>query len=175
MASKFLAWEIGTLLWLGGALTLLRIGTVEGYAESNALCGPWGCLPPTAALVAMHGFWFMVLGLLCAFTIGLGDPIRVRQIGRILASIGLLGLIGFLGWVFFTWQSAYGAMTSHRFAMRFLHFLLTKTDVPVMQCGIAGVVLMAVVLRSRPARTGNNAGADCSIQVATLANSSDAG
>jgi hypothetical protein len=142
MTRKRLAWEVVTLIWLGGALSLLRVGTREGYAESDALCGPWGCLPPTAALVSMHGFWLMVLLLLSGLSIGLLEPKRLGQVARILISAGILGLVAFVCWSIFSWQQIYGDMSARTFARRFLHLLVTNTDWPVVQCVLAGMVLV---------------------------------
>ncbi len=142
MSRKRLAWELVTLIWLAGTMSLLRMGTLEGYADSDVLCGPWGCLPPTAALMAMHGFWLMLLGLLGGFLIGFFGPARAGRGGRIFVSTSLLGLIGLLGWAIFTWNQSYGEMTPRRFAMRFLHLLVTNTDLPFVQRELMGVVLL---------------------------------
>lgn len=66
---------------------------------------------------------------------------RLRRAGVVGCAIGLVGLAALLGWAVISWEARYGAMTSQAVGLRFLYLLATETALPVVQCGLAGLVL----------------------------------
>ena len=138
--------------WLAIALVILRLGDTPGYTESCPLEGPWGCLPPPAALAALHAFWLMVLAPLVAWTILNLDRQRLKCVGAIACTVGLVGLLALLGWAIATGQDWYGELTAWLVGFRLFFLIATSTQLPVVQCVLVGLVLW---VSSRMKRVGD--------------------
>lgn len=130
---------------LFGTLQIHRASGLMGHA----ICGPWGCGPPLAALVGYHAFW-LVLILPVAMIAGRRLSGRtVHVLGKTLVAIGLVGAVVLLavdGVQF--WQSS---GKPQYLLQRGLFRLVTFVDIPLMQLGLAGWLLR------RTGRCGNRA------------------
>jgi hypothetical protein len=70
------------------------------------------------------------------------NPRRLRRLGAVVGTVGLVGLLAFACEVVLTWRSGYGDMTAGTVGRRFVYLLATRTEVPVVQCVLAGVALL---------------------------------
>ena len=66
-----------------GAFGALQLGRLE---LGHSICGPWGCGPPTEALLAMHCFWLVSL-LVAAFALKQSFPISELETGGLVRDI----------------------------------------------------------------------------------------
>lgn len=105
----------------------------------HAICGPWGCGPPVAALIGYHGFWLLVL-LLPAWLFKqqvASDTTQRIGLGLIfVAAIGIVLLLAFDGWQ--NWQ--HERMRPY-LVQRLLFRLATFVDFPLVQLALIGVWL----------------------------------
>ncbi len=63
----------------------------ENEAHSN--CRPWGCGPPTSALIAWHGFW-LVLAIPPSIVLRRTmSPRRLRIVGLLFITVATFSLI----------------------------------------------------------------------------------
>ena len=118
----------------------------------HTICGPWGCGPPTSALLAMHSFW-LVTGLALAAAARVAFPAwDWRRIGwgLVACSLGLALIIGVED--FLTWRPDAWNPEGRYLWQRFLFRLATLHDFPVTQVAIAGCLLALV-----PSRAGKGA------------------
>ena len=107
-------------------------------------------MPPPASLLALHGFWLMVFGLLSVLAIQFLKPRTVRLGGLMLAAAGLVGLVVLLCWAAFTWEPGYGTRTATAVARRFAFLVVAGFDMPFVQCVFFGALLWAALPRPRP-------------------------
>jgi hypothetical protein len=108
------------------------------------------------ALVALHGFWLMTISLVAGLAVGFLSFPRLRQLAFALLGVGFVGLMALMAWAVVTWRTGYGDMTAAMFGRRFIYLLAILTDLPIVQCGLAGAVLLVVAQWSR-GRTGRRA------------------
>jgi uncharacterized membrane protein len=101
----------------------------------------------------------MVISPLVGFAVVYLDRRRVRRVGAAVAAAGLVGLLAFLGWAVLTWNTSYGVMTGWAVGMRFVYLVATATALPVVQCGLAGVVMLIATRRTQN-RAGESRRAD---------------
>lgn len=132
--------------WLIAAVAVLAVAAVP-FDSGEALCGVWGCLPPLPAVVAMHLFWFVVLGAgVHAAAVLL--PGLVRPLGFVLVLAAVAGAAVVLGGDLSRWlehtPDYYQSFWPHRLA----YTLGTKTDLPLVQALAAGAVSLALAKRS---------------------------
>lgn len=83
----------------------------------------------------------MVIGPLIVVAVAYLDKRRLRWIGLLACAVGLSGLFAFFGWAVVTWEARYGTMTGSTVGLRLIYLLATGTDLPVIQVGLAGVIL----------------------------------
>src|SRR5437764_1500192 len=60
-------------------------------------------MPPLQALAALHGFWFMILGLPLVWVIRQASPSRLWQIRRVLLLLSLTGIAVVIGHTLLVW------------------------------------------------------------------------
>ena len=73
---------IGLLVWGAALFGILQIGLASGSGlHEHSICGPWGCGPPTSALLGWHGFWLLLAGPLVGIAIYAWPARRLRNLG----------------------------------------------------------------------------------------------
>ena len=126
-------------VWAGATFGVLALERLPGdYAHDY--CGPWGCLPPLQALVAMHGFWLMLMVPPTAWLLGHVSPGRLCLAGATAFWVGAFGLAVVMGRGLLGWLDATGGL--HHYAIqRMLYVAVTATDLPFGQAALMGIVL----------------------------------
>ncbi len=105
----------------------------------HSVCGPWGCGPPSAALLAMHTFWLLTLvpAAFVAVRISPGMEWRMIGLGLLTTAVVAIVMIGVAD--YFMFQKDY--LSPVYVWQRFLYRLATLSDVPVVQLALAGLAL----------------------------------
>jgi hypothetical protein len=101
-------------------------------------------MPRLQALVALHGFWMMLLVLPTAWLLVRASPIALRVTGAAVFWGGILGLTvvagrGLVNWLLTSWESSW-QFAGHRL----LYVAATETDLPFGQIALAGAVCLLV-------------------------------
>ncbi|MFQ5731007.1 MAG: hypothetical protein ACE5KM_03520 [Planctomycetaceae bacterium] len=137
------------VLTMFGALQIRAIPD-EAFGSSHSVCGPWGCGPPTKALVTMHAFWFAALLPPVVFA-ALRWPVRVgRWLGAALIVAGMTGLLGVAAWEYAHWWRLVGESQRQYAGQRYLFALATLVDAPIVPALLGGVTVMGIaVTRNR--------------------------
>lgn len=140
--ARFATWIALLSLWallIYGASSLRHLQDATGHS----VCGPWGCGPPTGALLAMHMVWLAVL-LPPTLVIPAGfqlSPPTWRSTGVLLMIIGLLGVLAIVGWQWFVWLPQAGPNGWRYIWQRCGFALATTVDVPPLQIFLVGLIL----------------------------------
>ena len=120
-------------LW--GVLQLRRFGD----AAAHSFCGPWGCGPPTLALLGVHGFWTAVLvpaAVLSARRVSRRTAVRGAAAA---VAIGLAGTAAHVGWDLWASLDPVTGLKRRYVAQRMLFAAMNQTDVPLLPLAAAGV------------------------------------
>jgi hypothetical protein len=150
--SAALRWSLGLLAWGAAALAALAINAFPGE-YSHALCGPWGCLPPLQALVAMHTFWVVLLVPPTAFALRRLSPSGLRFLGAVVAGGGVVGVAVLIVRDLVAWDPYMQEENRLYVLARAAYAVAMMTDVPLCQLTIAGLVFaVAGLRRGRDAR-----------------------
>ena len=131
----------GLLLWCAGLLGVLQIGRVGFGANAHSICGPWGCGPPTSALVAWHGFWLVLAAPFVGLVIRYWPARRLRAVGLLALGAAGLMVMGIVIWEAATWLPLVSGQYRIYFAHRILFSLVTLTDIPVILVSCAGMAM----------------------------------
>jgi hypothetical protein len=136
--SPRIRWLVLASAWAGATFGVLALERIPGdYAHD--CCGPWGCLPPLQALVAMHGFWLMLMVPPTAWLLGQASPAGLRIAGATAFWVGAFGLAVVMGRGLLGWLDATGGL--HPYAVRrMLYVAVTATDAPFGQVALTGIV-----------------------------------
>jgi hypothetical protein len=160
--------------WAGATFGVLALERIPGdYAHDY--CGPWGCLPPVQALVAMHGFWLLLMVPLAGWLLGRASPGLLRLAGAFAFWAGVLGLAVVMGRGLLGWLDATGSL--YPFAVRhMLYVAVTATDLPFAQAALTGIVLWLVGChRTRAGRVRTSGQAVVAEMPSSLSAASSAG
>jgi len=127
----FTAWGIS----LFGVLQIQILENRWGHS----ICGAWGCGPPLAALVAYHGFWFLLILPLAVLLSYQLHPANSRRVGLVVfaiatAAIALVVVVDAINF----WQYPTGR---NYLVQRCLFRLATYVEFPLIQLALAGLVL----------------------------------
>ena len=145
--------EYTGVLVIWGVLLLAALSMHDmSYLDRHSVCGPWGCGPPTNALLAMHVGWCAAIWPpLFYFPWRLKwAPQRVRTIGAALFTLGVIGLLGTVTWQWVVWLPDASRSARTYFWHRCGFSILVITDWPLMQATIGGALLW---IWRRPVRT----------------------
>jgi len=142
--SETLGKSLWLAVWVAAMYGSLQLHHIEA-SFGHAICGPWGCGPPTMALVGYHAFWLLLIvppAMVASFYLPADRAIRI---GSILAILGL----GALAWVVIAdginfWQTARG---SKYLLQRILFRVATFVDFPLGPLGLAGLAMRWLGLR----------------------------
>src|SRR5262245_53731775 len=151
--SRTLRLGLGVLAWSGLTYGVLSLRLLPGD-YTHQFCGPWGCLPPLQALVAMHGFWIVVVAPPTAWAIRTYQPRARRVIGFSLMALGALGIGIVVAWESWTWTHRYGAAWRNYLPQRLLAATITTTDAPLLEILAAGIAV-SIAARRAPGDAGN--------------------
>ena len=97
-------------------------------------------MPPLQALVALHGFWFMLAGAAVLLAVKRSSPHMLLLGGRAAAAVGLLGLFVLVGHDLVTWLGESPAEFRVYAFQRMVFCLGTNTDMPLLPLAMAGAV-----------------------------------
>ena len=135
-------------VWIVAMFGTLQIHQFEGIL-GHAICGPWGCGPPVAALLGYHGFWWVLLLLPAWVMKHRFTGMTLRRLGNSLCLLAVVGIVVLLtgeGWQF--WQRE---ANRQFFGQWCLFRLATFVDFPFVQLGAMGLWLR----HPRPGGTAN--------------------
>jgi hypothetical protein len=143
MATHVSGWKVGTVaaVWGGAVLLVLQVHQLRlpGTYE-HSVCGLWGCGPPLQALLAMHGFWLVLLSLPVGLCCGLLAPRRLLAVSLLAVVLGTAGIAGVVAWEAEHWLPIASELQRDYFLQRCLFAVGTMTDVPLVQFVLAGFV-----------------------------------
>jgi hypothetical protein len=134
--------SIRNLIWFAAwgvsLFGILRVHFIEGQWD-HALCGAWGCGPPLAALISYHGFWLLFLLPLTVLLSGQLLPANSRRIGIVVFTMATAAIIVVV--VADAISSSQHATDQSYLIQRGLFRMATYVDFPLIQLGIAGLIL----------------------------------
>jgi hypothetical protein len=113
-------------------------------------------MPPTQALVALHGFWIMVFTPIVILAKRSLSAVSLRRIGEALIAVGILGIVGIAIYQQLTWVAEARLERRSYLIQRTLFLLFTKADYPLIPITLAGLVLWGLGWRRKNAVTGGN-------------------
>ena len=134
------------VLAIGGVWGLAAYGALclNQLPLGHSLCGPWGCGPPTAALLAIHAFWLVTtLAVVAVLRVSFPNWNWLR-IGLGISATALLLVLVTGVWDFFTWRPDPWNPEGMYLWQRFLYRLATLPDFPILQLAVAGALLMVL-------------------------------
>ncbi len=135
---------VGASLWGVGLYGVLQVGLASASdLHSHALCGPWGCGPPLAALLAWHGFLLLGTAPIVAIAACRSTATQARIAGRVLLGLGILLLTGVGTWEVMTWLPRISPGEPTYFFHRYAFAVVTMTDLPIFPLLLAGIVMLA--------------------------------
>jgi hypothetical protein len=108
-------------------------------------------MPPLQALVALHGFWLLLLLPSAVWAACRWSPRRLRLLGSTLVAVGTLGLAIVAIREAATWLPSVPDEQARYLPHRLIFVVASLTDVPLVQLALAGTVCY-VVGRLRMAR-----------------------
>jgi hypothetical protein len=139
---RLVTWGPAAYIWLAalyGALQLQRLPV--GSFGGHDVCGPWGCGPPTAVLLACHVFWVALICPPAVFAASRLPAKFVWHLGIGLVAVGLFGLVGVAVWEATTWLPQASAWQRHYIGQRYLFALVTLVEAPIAQSLLIGAGL----------------------------------
>ena len=130
-------------VWFAALYGALQIHNVP-YNWGNGICGSWGCGPPTQALVAYHGFWFVFVTGPAGLALRTSTAVTVRNVGIALVAVGVLALLAILIQDLFSWLPTFAETIRIYSVERYLFRVTTLIDVPAVPLLLVGVVFWQV-------------------------------
>jgi hypothetical protein len=130
--------RLGEIIVLPIAWAVLVLGSLQFKllvsASAHSVCGPWGCGPETAALVAMHAGWLAVIGPpLIYFPLRLKWPKSAnRKLSLGLFSAGLTGVLAIVAWQWLVWLPQAGPWSKDYIWQRCGFAIVTAADWPLI-------------------------------------------
>jgi TRAP-type C4-dicarboxylate transport system permease large subunit len=148
--------RLGEIIVLPIAWAALVLGSLQSKllvsASAHSVCGPWGCGPETAALVAMHAGWLAVIGPpLIYFPMRLKwQKSSIRRLALGLMIAGLAGVLAIVAWQWFVWLPQAGAWSKDYIWQRCGFAIVTAVDWPLIPLLIlSGLLWIITVLRRK--------------------------
>jgi hypothetical protein len=130
--------RLGEIILLPLAWAALVLGSLQSkllFSESaHSICGPWGCGPETAALVAMHAGWLAVIGPpLVYFPFRLKwTNAAIRRLSLGLFAAGFTGALAIFAWQWLVWLPQAGAWSKDYIWKRCGFAVVTAVDWPLI-------------------------------------------
>lgn len=142
----FLVRTIALLLtWAAALLAVLWLPPqAHGHLDTHSVCGPWGCGPPISSLVAIHGFWLLLLAP-PAIVAALRLPARpVGIIGGWLLAIAVLAIAAVATWQAVEWLPRFAEGEPTHYWRRVAFVLATLVDWPLLQAAFCGLAMIFI-------------------------------
>lgn len=121
-----------------GALSIAALPLDSGHA----VCGVWGCGPPTHVLLACHLAWIIVLAPLGMIADLWFSPARRRWVAFLLIAGGTAAVLGCLVHEAAHWLPQANNIQAGYLLHRWLFVLATTVDAPVGESLLLGVLLL---------------------------------
>ena len=129
-------WLIPLTLWAAGLFGCLQLHRLD---LGHSICGPWGCGPPSSALLAMHSSWLILLLPLAWLAPRIWPRVNWAAFGWGLLWAGVAAILVIGVTDFFSFQSD-PAQPKYVW-QRFLFRLATLPDWPIVQLTLAAALL----------------------------------
>jgi len=129
------------LLGIGWGLAFwatLQISTIK-LPGTHAVCGPWGCGPPSEALVACHGAWLVLLAPLAWMATRRLSMEQLWWLALGLVIFGGVGIMTVVAHERLTWFADASEWHRAYFWQRCGFRVVTMTDVPLLQALLLGL------------------------------------
>lgn len=128
---------LNVFLWCAVLYGILSLRDLPGD-YSHRFCGPWGCLPPIQALVAVHGAWTLVMATAVEWLLRNQSPRTLRRTGVVLTCLGAAGLVIFVSHDLSAWPHLDSHGAPAYIPQRLLFSIARTTDLPLVQTTITG-------------------------------------
>ncbi len=132
---KIVSLSLFLAVWLAALLGVLRCGPYLGDL-GHSVCGPWGCGPPTEALIVFHGFWLVLLGGAALLAVAFWKPSTLSVVGASLFFLGFGVAIAIAGWELEHLTARTRPLAFQRIGFVFV----TMVDVPLFQTTLVGAL-----------------------------------
>lgn len=151
---RVLEYTVLPIIWGGLLLAALSMHDMQ-ILNQHSICGPWGCGPPTNALLAIHAGWVVVLWPpLFYLQWRLLLPRRaVKILSTTLIAVGLSGLVGIAIWQWTVWLPNSSEWAQPYVWERCGFAIATASDWPLLQLLMAGGLLKMTQPSIRPVLT----------------------
>jgi hypothetical protein len=130
---------LGLVLWGAGLAAALSLTQWSGD-WSHGVCGPWGCGPPTQALVSCHLAWLIFLTP-PAVLLAPRNFRRRRRLALFLILAAAMALFSIVGHQWATWWPDAAQWQRAYFWQRCGFCIATAVDLPILQTMAIGVLL----------------------------------
>ncbi|APZ96489.1 hypothetical protein [Fuerstiella marisgermanici] len=157
--NRILEFSVMPIIWGGIVLSALSMHDMRGFGQ-HSVCGPWGCGPPTNALLAIHIGWaaaiwpaLFYLPWRLSFTRN-----TVKTIVLSLTVSGLIGLLTITAWQWIVWLPNASEWARSYIWHRCGFAILTAADWPFLQLLGGGILLGALQLPASHESPGHSAG-----------------
>lgn len=127
------------VVWMAALYGTLQIHFVPGN-WGHGICGSWGCGPPTQALVACHGFWFVFVSGPGTWSLRSWTGGTLRSVGIALTAVGAIALLVIGVQDMLTWLPTMGESIQRYSIQRYLFRVITLIDLPAVPLLVAGIV-----------------------------------
>ena len=157
--------RLGEIIVLPIAWAALVLGSLQSKlfvsASAHSICGPWGCGPETAALVAMHAGWLAVIGPPLIYF-----PLRLKWSSAVihrlsfgLFSAGIAVVLAIVAWQWLVWLPQAGAWSKDYIWQRCGFAVVTAVDWPLIPLLIlSGLLKIVALLRQKEPMHAPSAG-----------------
>ncbi len=125
--------------WVMALYGTLQIHQLPGN-WGHGICGSWGCGPPTQALVACHGFWFVFIAGPSGLALQKWSGGTLRGVSIALTAVGALALLVIGVQDMLSWLPTVAQSIERYSIQRYLFRVITLVDLPVVPLLLAGIV-----------------------------------
>ncbi|MEP3479920.1 MAG: hypothetical protein ABJZ55_11780 [Fuerstiella sp.] len=142
---RLLEYTVLPVIWAGLLLAALSMGDMQ-VLNQHSICGPWGCGPPTNALVAIHVAWAVVLwpsSFYLSWRVRLPRPV-VKTVSTVMIMVGLSGLVGIVVWQWAVWLPNTSDWAAEYIWQRCGFAIATASDWPLFQLLFAGTLVKGI-------------------------------
>ena len=156
---RILEFSVLPVIWGGILLSALSMHDMQGFGQ-HSVCGPWGCGPPTNALLAMHIGWAAAIWpplFYLPWRLSFSRK-TVKGIVLSLTAVGLTGLLAITAWQWIVWLPNASEWARSYIWQRCGFAILTAGDWPFMQLIAGGIILGSWRLRVSHGTPGHSAG-----------------
>jgi len=138
------------VVWAACILGAVSIRNIP-LETKHDICGPWGCGPPTQALIACHVAWLVVLTPPVTWFAFKGKASRslIRSVGTFLILASSLVLLAIFLDQWIGWWHQVDPWKRQYLWQRYGFWIATAVDLPIIQVLLGGVFLRFVGCSSK--------------------------